>query len=228
MVRSGCAARGLVNPEVLLRARLAGITLAGSILAAAPPARLSTATQLVHAGAWLHADLIDATYPLGRGVDVETVNELTTVYADCLDVHVLGSVALLEGLRGRPGRVTVHAPTPAAARALLTGAAGMASQLWLSIEVTRWSAQTLADVLVRQPVDGILIMLTPPGDPRHQADLSATKSDVWRLAQSRGALGVDGGVRAADIPLLASLGASYIVVGRALLDDNLNSHRGAS
>jgi 3-keto-L-gulonate-6-phosphate decarboxylase len=52
---------------------------------------------------------------------------------------------------------------------------------------------------------------------------------VWRLARAHAPLGVDGGVRAADIPVLAGLGVTYVVVGRALLDDPTTTrHEGAS
>ena len=200
-----------------LRAAAAPATLAGSLLAAPPQDRLSYATVLADAGAWLHVDLIDDAYPLGVGVSPQLLPTLAALGAP-VDVHLLVAEphrSLPDVLAAHPARVTVQLenltdPWTDALTSMREHCATVGAQLWAGVA----PSTPMRDVLALQPlVDGILIMLAEPGQARTSADPDLLQRLHELSATSRG---VDGGVTEHAFADIREGGGSYAVMGRRL------------
>ncbi len=216
-----------MNHELLTSIRRFGATASGSILTVAPEARLHAAGELVDAGAFIHADVLDDSFPMKHGVSAELLAALSERWADRLDVHVMAenSTAATTLPLGRTiARLTVHVHEGEAGgiRDLLGDAA---DQLWLSIDPRTWSSADAVSTLIdEERPDGILMMLTSPGVPDLSADAMIMRSTPWRAARERVPLGVDGGVRADLLASIVDAGADYVVVGRSLFPQPSRSH----
>jgi pentose-5-phosphate-3-epimerase len=208
-----------VNHEILTAIGRLGATPSGSIITVAPEDRLATAEQLVEAGAFVHADVLDDSFPMRDGVDAELLAVLAERWPEWLDVHLMAKhprVATSLRLGSRIARLTIHVREGQAGgvRGFLDGAA---EQLWLSIDPHRWSsADAVARLINGERPDGILMMLTPPGVPNVSADVTIVGSRPWREVKDRVSLGVDGGVQGDLLASIVDAGADYIVVGRSL------------
>jgi pentose-5-phosphate-3-epimerase len=197
-------------------ARQPGVTLAGSIYAAAQPHRLAVAADVAEAALWIHADVIVAD-GAHRGVDLDLVRELAARQLGPLDVHLITDrlPGLLEEVCREPvSRITFPLEACAdvadvALAAERVRAAG--AEPWLAVAPGTDSAE----ILPRLPyVGGVLIMLIEPGTSAH-AD-PRLRHKVAAMA-SRTAVGVDGGVNQSNLTAYLRAGARYVVSGRGLL-----------
>lgn len=197
------------------RARAAGIVLGGSVIAVPPHRRLTTAKQLLAAGHWVHADIIGGSYRGQNGVNDAEINMLMAVAGPLLDAHLIVD-QLEEAIDLLPtglGRVTLQSPEPSAAPGLVVRARRRATSVWVAVDGL--PGQCVNEMGVRS-ADGLLLMLTPPGQPGHSADLSKLVN-ARTVVDSGMPLGVDGGVTHDIVGRLSSAGVQYAVVGRGLL-----------
>lgn len=186
-----------------------GITLSVSLLAAPVDNRVAIARTLAAEGRWVHADVIEGSFRGQKGISVEMVAELATIPGIRLDVHIMSDhpLAVIDRLPDGLARITVH-DGPECAEALAR-ARQLAGEAWISVTGEPGLAATGA-----RP-SGALVMLTPPGQPGHRADLSRLALIMRIAAQFR--VGVDGGVGSDNLSRIAASGAEYAVAGRALL-----------
>ncbi len=86
-----------------------------------------------------------------------------------------------------------------------------ANEVWLAVHHSAVDTSRLKS----SGADGVLVMLTPPGQPGHRADLG--QLSLVQTACAHGLpVGVDGGVTDTNLDHIAASGARYAVVGRAL------------
>jgi pentose-5-phosphate-3-epimerase len=208
-----------VNLKLAAHVDELGAVLAGSILGVPRSRQLTEATALYGAGAWIHLDLIDGGYPIGKGISRDILIEVIKDWPSATDIHLISGHHQLDGVSlDGVGRLTVHlepgeensSPRPAGAR-----------ESWISIQPHAWTGAMVDRLLARWQPDGVLMMLTPPGDPRFQADLTAPDTQAWTEARSQTRLGVDGGVAEPHLSRIVAAGARYVVVGRALFNHSL-------
>nr|WP_281373966.1 hypothetical protein [Allobranchiibius huperziae] len=191
------------------------------MIAVAPERRdLLISTVLAHELS-LHIDVIGGTYAGQRGVGPGELHQLAESDPDHLDVHFMvdDPAAHLPSLPRRVAQIDLQCSSrqPGLAE-LVEHARRCAQRVWLVVD----TAETHIDWvrLSRLPIDGVLVMLTPPGQPGHVADLR-------RLATVRSACrhglraGVDGGVTLANFDQVAAAGARHVVVGRGLVTGNV-------
>lgn len=191
-----------------------GVTLAGSLLAAAAGERTATARRLARDGHWVHADVIEGSFRGQAGLTRGELRQLEDV-ADRLDIHLMvdDPVRAIARLPVVPRRLTVQVSELGHAEHLVERARAVASEVWLAVERVTPSG---LECLRRLGPDGVLVMLTPPGAEGHAADLNRLVA-VRDLDGARLTCGVDGGVTGRNLPLAAAAGVSYAVSGRAFL-----------
>jgi len=204
-----------VNGPLVDAARARGLMLSGSVLAVPPADRVDAARALTAAGMWTHADVMTGRYRGQPGLETHEIHALSRVPGVHLDVHLMCEDAA-ERARALPEsgvrRLTVQVDG-ASSPAVIADIAHIADELWLAIDPGRCSLNVLDDM--PDDVAGFLVMLTPPGQPGHAADLDRLEA-VTALAE-RGEVGVDGGVTQSGVAAIAHAGARYLVAGRALL-----------
>ena len=193
--------------------RDAGADLAGSLYALPPPARPYGARLLHRHGLWIHADVFADD---GEGVGTDLIADLAAADTGPLDVHLLtaGSLRALETVcRAGVDRITFAAEgvdDPAGVASRIRGAG---ASPWLAIAPAT-SLEDCAAALAQ--VDGVLVMLLPPGT-RQAADLG--QLGKVETVRTRHVAGVDGGVDVAGLPRILAAGTRYVVAGRSLFTD---------
>ena len=190
------------------------LTLSGSVIALPPDRRTEHARSLTARGHWVHADRIEGSFRGQAGVSLEEVHELARLPGIRLDVHLMVDdlAAELSGLPGRGiARITVQSDGREDLAELVRHSRSHAREVWLAVH----RGATDGTHLRESGADGVLVMLTPPGQPGRLADLGQLPL-VKAACHHAGPVGVDGGVTDADLDLIAGAGATYAVVGRAL------------
>jgi len=201
-------------------AATAGVTLAGSVIAQPAGRRLDLARSLAVTGHWVHADRIEGSYRGQAGVTTEEVSELAQIPDIRLDVHLMvdnPGTELADLPRRGISRITLQCDHLTDLHDLVdlvdlvTAGRSYANEVWLAVHHSAVDTSRLK----KSGADGVLVMLTPPGQPGHRADL-----DQLPLVQTACAdglpVGVDGGVTDTNFGPIAASGARYAVVGRAL------------
>ncbi|MCE0459786.1 hypothetical protein [Curtobacterium flaccumfaciens] len=204
-----------MNSTLETRALQAGITLSGSVIAVPHPAREDTARELLAADHWVHADIIGGSYLGQPGVSYDDVDTLARIDPSRLDVHLMVD-DLADGIRRLPeglGRITLQSPPVDRLIDLVTAARLIADSVWIAVERL---TPALVDLVRDSTADGIVVMLTPPGQAGHHADLSKLDGGPAVPAHDL-SLGVDGGVTADSIDALQDACVTYAVAGRGLL-----------
>ncbi|MDQ4501279.1 hypothetical protein [Sinomonas sp. ASV322] len=206
----------MVNTALEDCARDAGIVLSGSVIAVPRARRAALVERLLAGRHWVHADVIAGSYLGQEGVLAGEIPALAAAAGPRLDIHLMVDElkAAIDALPRGIGRVTIQCPPGGELGDLVDQARGKAPSVWIALDDP--SPTTVARALAAE-ADGILAMLTPPGQPGYAADLG-------RLGRIRGAigarvpLGVDGGVNEALIEQLKAAGVVYAVAGRALVN----------
>jgi pentose-5-phosphate-3-epimerase len=197
-----------------------GVRLSGSLIAVPPPHRPALARELADHGCTVHLDVIEGRYRGQAGVSMAEVEALTDAAALELDVHLMVDdlAEALERLaeavaRGTPpARITLQVEAGTDLQVAADRARALSRQVWAATH----AAPPDAAALRAAGVDGVLVMLTPPGQPGHRADLG--RLGLVTALTGRGmATGVDGGVDADNLARVAAAGAGYAVAGRALV-----------
>lgn len=204
-----------VNRTLEARARNAGITLSGSVIAVPHPDREDTARKLLAAGHWVHADIIDGSYLGQPGVSYDDVDTLALINPRRLDVHLMID-DLADGIRRLPerlGRITLQSPPVDRLFDLVAAARLSADSVWIAVERL---TPALVELVRDSTADGIVVMLTPPGQAGHHADLRKLDGGPAVPGQDL-SLGVDGGVTADSVDALKKASVTYAVAGRGLL-----------
>jgi pentose-5-phosphate-3-epimerase len=191
------------------------VTLAGSVIALPPDQRMDLAGSLTARGHWVHADRIEGSYRGQAGVSLEEIHELAHVPDIRLDVHLMVDDLPAE-LAALPTQGITRITLQADGRDDLAGLVRLtrtyADNVWLAAH-----RDTMDATHIRQGApDGVLVMLTPPGQPGHQADLDRLAL-VQATCEHGLPAGVDGGVTEANLGPISQSGARYAVVGRALI-----------
>lgn len=209
---------GLLSAGLLTKARAADAAVAGSLVAVPVAQRAVLKALLRQHNLWIHVDRIGGAYAGQPGASVAELHHLAETDAERLDVHLMvdDPATELTTLPRRVARVHLQCDSrqPGIDR-LVLHARHYAAEVWLAVhaqdEHVDWSR------LIGLEVDGVLVMLTPPGQPGHAANLI-------RLDAVRGAcrhhlpVGVDGGVTIANIDQILTAGARHIVIGRGLIE----------
>lgn len=194
------------------------VELSGSVLAVAAERRCEITAELSRSGLWTHTDFMAGRFRGQPGLEVDEIRAVATVQGSRIDAHLMCEdvAPVVDSLTAElPGatsikRVTIHAyDTPSYEQALVYRDAF--AELWVSVDPTVWVPEP--ELLKR--IDGLIVMLTPPGQPGHAADL--TRLETVRFAAQHTGVGVDGGVSEANLSEIAAAGARYAVAGRALL-----------
>ncbi len=191
------------------------VTLAGSVIALPPERRIDHARSLIAGGHWVHADRIEGSFRGQAGVSLEEVHELAGIPDIRLDVHLMVDDVLAD-LTGLPShgiaRITVQSDGRAGLADLVRHCRTLAPEVWLAFH-----KDAIADThLKASGADGVLVLLTPPGQPGRRADLD--RLPLVQAACDHGwPAGVDGGVTEENLDHISESGARYAVVGRALV-----------
>lgn len=196
-----------------------GVTLAGSVIARPAERRLDLARSLTARGHWVHADRIEGSYRGQPGVGRADLLELSRIPGVRLDVHLMVDdlAAEIARLPGAIARVTLQCdrlPPDLELDELVGRGRDRAREVWLAVH----GCLDLPG-LKAAGADGVLVMLTPPGQPGHLADLRQLAL-VRAAVGARLPAGVDGGVTGAGLDSIAACGARYVVVGRAIAGDD--------
>ncbi len=189
------------------------VTVSGSVIALPPARRMDHARSLTAGGHWVHADRIEGSFRGQAGVCLEEVHELAHLAGIRLDVHLMVDdlPAELSALPTRGiARLTLQSDGRDDLAHLVRLSRGLADEVWLGVRDALEAAQ-----LEQSGADGVLVMLTPPGQPGHSADLERLPL-VRATCELGWPAGVDGGVNAANLEHISGSGAGYVVVGRAL------------
>ena len=200
-------------PTLSAHAAAVGVTLAGSVIAVPLVRRTDVARSLTATGHWVHADRIEGSYRGQAGVSVAEVHDLARIPGVRLDVHLMvdDPSAALPGLPGRISRISLQCDGLDDLADLVCRSRAYAGQVWLAVH--RGAAD--ASRLEQSGADGVLVLLTPPGQPGHRADLD--RLSLVQAAYARGLpVGVDGGVTRANLDHISAAGARYAVVGRGI------------
>ncbi|WP_416416370.1 hypothetical protein [Paenarthrobacter aromaticivorans] len=212
MARIGSAA---LNTKLEDSARVAGVVLAGSVIAVPADQRESLTGRLLDARHWVHADMIEGRYRGQEGVTIEEIVRLAELAGQRLDTHLMVD-NMVETIRNLPrdiGRITIQYPAVDSIEEAMAHARPKARSVWIALDNP--STSELSRALACGP-DGLLAMLTPPGKPGQTADLRRL-DPIKDAAGTRVPLGVDGGVNEENFHLLREAGVVYAVAGRALV-----------
>jgi len=200
-------------PTLSAHAAAVGVTLAGSVIAVPPVRRMDVAQSLTATGHWVHADRIEGSYRGQAGVSVAEVHDLAGIPDIRLDVHLMvdDPSAELPGLPGRISRISLQCDGLDDLAQLVSRSRTYANEVWLAVNHGAVDASRLE----QSGADGVLVMLTPPGQPGHRADLD--RLSLVQAACTHGLpVGVDGGVTLANLDHISAAGALYAVVGRGI------------
>ncbi|MGB3685722.1 MAG: hypothetical protein WA991_07870 [Ornithinimicrobium sp.] len=201
-------------------AQALGVTLSGSVIAVPTGQRTDHARLLTAEGHWVHADRIEGSYRGQAGVSLPEIRGFANLPDIRLDVHLMVD-DILSDLDKLPGhgidRVTLQSDGRDDLTELVSRAREHASEVWLALHTGSIQVTDLRET----GADGVLVMLTPPGQPGHQADLNQL-SLVRVACHHDWPVGVDGGVTAANLDPINEAGAVYAVAGRSLTQEAVN------
>lgn len=195
------------------------VELSGSVLAVTALRRSEITAELTQSGLWTHTDFMAGRFRGQPGLEVDEIRAVAAVQGSKVDAHLMCEHVppVVDSLTAElPGatpirRLTIHA-YDAASFAHALSYRDACAELWVSADPTVWVPEP--ELLKR--IDGLIVMLTPPGQPGHAADL--TRLETVRFAAQHTGVGVDGGVSEANLSEIAAAGARYAVAGRALLN----------
>ncbi|GGJ22283.1 ribulose-phosphate 3-epimerase [Paenarthrobacter histidinolovorans] len=215
-----------MNTALEASARNAGIMLAGSVIAVPADQRDSLTGRLLDARHWVHADMIEGRYLGQEGVTIEEIIRLAELAGPRLDAHLMvdNMVETISHLPQDIGRITIQYPAVDAIEEAMAHARPKARSVWIALDSP--STSVLSRALACGP-DGLLAMLTPPGQAGHAADLRRL-DPIKNAAGTKVPFGVDGGVNEENFKLLQEAGVTYAVAGRALVRaarPSTSSHR---
>lgn len=209
---------GSLSAALLTKASAADAAVAGSLVAVPASQRGELNELLRQQELWIHVDRIGGVYAGQPGAGVAELHQLTETDAERLDVHLMvdDPAAELSTLPRRVARVHLQCDSRQPGLAsLVRHARRHAAEVWLAVyardQHVDWSRLTGLEV------DGLLVMLTPPGQPGHAANLNRLDA-VRGACRHRLRVGVDGGVTIANIDQILTAGARHIVVGRGLIE----------
>lgn len=198
------------NDRLVERLCDAGIVdVAGSLYAVPEHDRAVAAHMLSRRRLWIHADVFaDAA----MGVSLDLINDLAEQGIGPVDVHLLtyGALDALDRVC-RPGiaRITFPYEGTDDVEAVCARIRGVGAQPWLAV-APGTQIEHCREALTH--VDGLLVMLIPPGT-KQTADLAnLTKVDIEHTPRA----GVDGGVHEDNVEPILAAGTRYVVVGRRL------------
>jgi pentose-5-phosphate-3-epimerase len=204
-----------VNEELIRAADELGLTLSGSLIAVEKQERPKTAQNLWARGCWVHADVIDGSYGTRPSVSPDEIRELVHG-PGAVDVHLMVDDVggWIERLPAGLERLTIQVDRHERVDEVMELARRKANSVWIAFDPGEIPSWFIPDQ--RAGVDGVLVLLTPPGRDGHVLD-ERRIADVVRL---NGILptGVDGGVKIAHLRAIADAGATYVVAGRGLLN----------
>lgn len=204
----------MINKELVDAFRNEDITVAGSLLAVTSPHRLHLSRVLESSQIWSHADVIEGSYLGQPGVSYEHIKNIAKNCRN-LDVHLMVDdlETAIDRLPTGIKRITIQQREALNADLdlCLSAARCKAQQVWVAVDHP--SDLALAQ-LQRFSIDGILGMLTPPGQPGHTAELQR----LGNVPHQKVPWGVDGGVNTGLLRPLKQKGAEYAVIGRALTE----------
>jgi pentose-5-phosphate-3-epimerase len=213
-----------MNREMLSRGRASNVTLSGSLLGVPAARRHEAAKELWSNGAWVHADVLEGSYAHQPGVSLSEIEELHRLNAPTLDVHLMVDDPA-EACRRLPsglGRITVQIAAGLSPAEIVAAARSRTESVWLAVDET-YDSEVLDELIAATrglDVAGILVMLTPPGQPGKRAGLERIE-EVRRLHRNcEHQLAVDGDVNAQNFDAVVAAGATYLVSGRALLSED--------
>jgi pentose-5-phosphate-3-epimerase len=192
------------------------VRLSGSLLAVRKEDRAAAARYLAHRGHWVHADVIEGSFRGQLGLSL-TELELLAPVAKVLDIHLMvdDPVDTIKNLPIVPRRLTVQLRNLTSAAEIIRFARALHCEIWIAVEEL---ADDDVNALKALDLDGVLVMLTPPGSAGHVADLDRLNS-VRAVNTAELSVGVDGGVNAENLPATASAGVRYAVSGRAFFQE---------
>lgn len=210
-----------MNLDLINQANDSGVEVSGSLLAVPGRRRLFAAEELWAAGAWVHVDVLQGNYAHQEGVDETTIGELHRMNPEKTDIHLMvdDPIHACENLPIGFGRITIQIGANDAVKDVIKAARSRTNSIWLATDETfSYSAVTsLAEISASLGVEGILVMLAPPGQPGQSA--SKRRIDDLRKLRlvTKLQLGADGGVNAENFNDVISAGSTYLVSGRALM-----------
>jgi pentose-5-phosphate-3-epimerase len=210
-----------VNFDFLIRANATGAAVSGSLLAVTPAGRMNAARALWSCGAWVHADVLEGSYAHQPGIDYSEIQELHRLNALGLDVHLMvdNPVDACRKLPSHLGRITIQVAPGEPLQDIIAEARARTNSLWLAADESFDSPALnfLAASSAECGVSGILVMLTPAGQPGKRAGADRIE-EVRRLHQMFALpIGVDGDVNSQNLGAVVEAGATYVVSGRALM-----------
>lgn len=209
----------MIDARLPAMARAAGVTLAASVIAVPEQGRLRAVASLVADGYTVHVDVIGGAYRGQRGVQPAELATLSRLPSARLDVHLMvdDPLTVIGVLPQDLHRITVQPSADIDLGAVVHAAGRRADETWVATYGDDGAGDDAA-LLARAAeagAAGVLVMLTPPGQAGHRADLR--RLAVVRQAVEYGLQsGVDGGVNVDTFPRVAASGISYAVAGRGL------------
>ena len=204
-----------MSRDLAARTRSAGVILSPSLLALPDTERHRLTRERARLGEWVHADVIAGSFLGQPGISLAEIDDLASIPDVLLDVHLMvdDPVDVISRLPPTIARITVQIPPSLIdIRAVLELVRGRGAEAWIGVNGERSDGVT---VEVLRSANGVLVMLTPPGQPGHQADLSRLSLVAESLGMTDGPVGVDGGVNRSNLNAIIDAGCTYVVVGRA-------------
>ncbi|MCM6761233.1 hypothetical protein NB037_02265 [Rathayibacter sp. ZW T2_19] len=201
-----------LDEELIATIRNHDATLAGSLLAVPDSLREAAARELTARGLWVHADIIEGRFGDRPSVSTDTIAAIAAIPGVRLDVHLMVDNVLdwLLRLPGGLGRITIQDPDGGLSALEIASAGALAEEVWTAVVP---GERRPTD---RAQIDGLLVMLTPPGQAGHTLDHSALDVVAEYSAAQEHPVGVDGGVTADTATDALRAGATYLVSGRGL------------
>lgn len=204
------------------------VTLAGSIISIPDDSRAAAAVGLHRNGYWVHLDVIDGPFGSRPSITIEQIEWIVEQRTGPVDVHLMvGDIsAWIDRLPMSLDRITVQiSPTDYRAEASpswIIAARTRAAEVWIAVDPLADGAGNLlldaTELTLHRGVDGVLVMLVPPGQSGYEMD-----EERLAFAHQAGAIveipvGVDGGVNVSNLERITATGVTYAVSGRGLFE----------
>jgi pentose-5-phosphate-3-epimerase len=213
-----------MSSDLSARAREAGVVLMPSLIAIPRAERQRLTVRRARSGDWVHADVIEGSFLGQPGISHAEIDELARIPGALLDVHLMVDDPLDTISRLPPSitRITVQIPpTKVDLQAIFQLIRARGAEAWLGIDGDPSAAGAIEQVT---SASGTLVLLTPPGQPGHRADLKRLTTVSESLRMTNGPVGVDGGVNRSNLDDIISAGGTYVVVGRAFNYREITEH----